>query len=614
VTVHRCQGHALCGILPRALDPAGVVSGTVPIYFEFYRHTKRAPAHGALVAVEGGPGYPTTDSRDDYLALFGPLRASYDVLLVDNRGTGRSGAIDCRELERAPQLTEDGIGACGRVLGPAAPLYGNALASDDLAALLQALGIRSIGLYANSSGTYFAQVFALRHPERVRSLVLDGAYPLSGPDYGWYPHYAPATRRKFNTVCARSPECRAIPGSSIEHITPAIERLRAQPFTAQVRYGYGRVLDFTADANALATVMFAGSPAYASVRELDAAARAFEGGDRLPLLRLMAETLGSVDSRDPGHDARKFSAGLAATVFCQDYPQIFDMHLAPEARVAARQAVVAVRKASAPDTYAPFTIDEYRRMPLDYSFIDECVRWPATGSGSPLAFDSAAYPAVPVLIVSGELDNMTSIADGDAIAVLFPRARHIVLANSLHVNALPHARSECAVNLVRRFMAGLAVGDEQCAAAIPPVTLVPRFARHAHELAPAQALEGNQAGDGALRLVSAALFTCADVVTRAMENGAGSGVGLRGGTFTSARVGAGYRLTLEKVRWTDDLAASGYIDWPGRSGVVRAQLEVTSPRLNGRLELSWPEGVSDARTTARGTLGGRVVAAQAPAP
>jgi len=242
------------------------------------------------------------------------------------------------------------------------------------------------------------------------------------------------------------------------------------------------------------------------------------------------------------------------------------------------------------------------------------VRWPATGSASPLTVDAAAYPALPVLVISGELDNMTSIADGDATAAQFPRARHIVVANSLHVNALPHARSECAADLVRRFMADLPVGDELCAAAIPPVPLVPRFARHTRELAPAQALEGNQAGDQALRLVSAALFTAADVISRAMENGAGSGVGLRGGTFTMARVGAGYRLTLEKVRWTDDLATSGQIDWPGRSGVVRAQLEVRSPVSSGRLELSWPQGVSDARASAHGTVGGRVVAAEAPAP
>jgi pimeloyl-ACP methyl ester carboxylesterase len=615
MTLHRCAGGEWCGVLPRPLDPGGVVGGTVPIYFEYYPHTAAGPAAGTLVAAEGGPGYPTTDSRDDYLALFGPLRAAYDVLLMDYRGTGRSGAIDCTELQRTAELTEDNIGKCGRSLGPAAPLYSTALAADDLAALLTALGIERIGLYGESYGTYFAQVFALRHPEHLRSLVLDGAYPLSGPDYAWYPNYAPATRRKFDVACERSPACRAIPGSSMEHIAPLLERLRTQPFAAHVRYGDGRTMDFTAGASELAIVMLGGSPAYASVRELDAAAHAFGDGDRLPLLRLMAETLGSVDSRDPTRDPVKFSEGLAAAVFCTDPRHIFDMHLPPAERVAARDRIIAARKLSAPETYAPFTIDEYRLMPLDYAFIDECVRWPAVAADSkPLTFDGVSYPSVPVLVVSGELDNMTSVADGEAAAARFPHARHIVVANSFHVNALPRARSECAATLVRRFMSELEVGDDRCAAAIPPVPLVPRFARHVQELAPAQALEGNQGSDEALRVVSAALFTCADVITRAAENGAGRGVGLRGGAFTAVTQHEGYRLTLHEVRWAEDLTVSGRIDWPGRTGMVRAELEVHSPQGSGRLELSWPEGAGETHASVRGLLGGKPITAQAPAP
>jgi hypothetical protein len=186
--------------------------------------------------------------------------------------------------------------------------------------------------------------------------------------------------------------------------------------------------------------------------------------------------------------------------------------------------------------------------------------------------------------------------------------------NSLHVNALPRARSECAATLVRRFMTELEVGDERCAAEIAPLPLVPLFARHLHDLAPAHALTGNEGDEEALRLVSAALFTSADVITRAAESGAGPGVGLRGGTFTTANQGTGYRLTLHEVRWTEDLAASGRIDWPGRSGVVQAELEVRSPEASGRLELSWPEGASAARASVRGTFGGKTIAAEAPAP
>ena len=617
LTLQRCVTAApWCGSTLRPLDPSGAVPGTLPIYFEYYPHAAPGAAAGTLVATEGGPGYAATESRDDYLALFAPLRARYDVLIMDNRGTGRSGAIDCHQLQTAPQLTEGNIGACGRALGRTAPFYGTALAADDLAALLRALAIDRIGLYGNSYGSYFAQVFALRHPEKVRALVLDGADPLDGPDFPWYPHYAPAMREKFNLACARSPACSALPGSSLDHIMPALERLRAQPEVATVRYGDGRTLRLTADAATLAIVMFAGSPAFSTVRELDAAARAFAGGDPAPLLRLMAETLGSVDSRDPTRNPRLFSAGLAAAVSCHDPPQIFDMHLPPAQRLGARDRSIAQREAQAPATYAPFTIEEYRGMPLDYGFIDQCVEWPSPPAfpPSPLSFPAASYPDVPVLVISGELDNMTSVADGVVAGAHFAHARHVVIANSFHVNALPYARSACGAVLARRFMDTLATGDESCAAAVPAVRLVPRFARSLRELSPARGAATNRADEDGLRAVTAALLTAEDAIARTLDTGPGAGVGLRGGTFSAAAAHGGYRIELRGLRWTTDVSVSGQIDWPGRTGIVHAHLDLETPQGAGTLELSWPEGLSDARASARGSIGGRAVVAEGPAP
>lgn len=616
--LHRCDTPApWCGELVRALDPSGAVTGTVAVYFEYYPHSAPGPAAGTLVATEGGPGYPATESRDEYLALFEPLRTRYDVLIMDNRGTGRSGAVNCPQLQEALALTEANTGACGRSLGARVSLYSTALAADDLAAVLDALEIRQVNLYGDSYGTYFSQVFALRHPQRLRSLVLDGAYPLDGPDYAWYPHYAPAMREKFNRACERSEACRVQPGNSLAHIMPALQALRAKPFAVKTRSSDGRTAVFTADATQLAILMFGGAPALASVRETDAAARAFVAGDQLPLLRLMAETAVGTDSRDPTHSPALFSAGLAAAVACGDPPQIFDMSLPVAQRIAARDLAIKNRKASAPDTYAPFTIDEYRRMPLDYAFIDQCVQWPPRVAHSQAApvVPAAPYPQVPVLVVSGELDNMTSVADGAAAAARFPRAHHVIIANGLHVNALPHSRDECGARLVRRFMADLSTGDEGCAAQVSAVRLVPQFARHAAELAPAQALAGNGAADTALRVVSAVLLTAQDVIVRAGANGPGQGLGLRGGTFSAVGAGSGYHIVLHEVRWTEDVVVSGEIDSPARSGVVRAVLELSAPQgERGKLEAQWPEGVSGARATVRGTLGTHAVVAEAPAP
>ncbi len=241
---------AWCGNFTRPMDPLGAVPGQLPIYFEYYPHRTAGPALGTLVATEGGPGYPATQSRADYLALFGPLRTTRAVLIMDNRGTGQSGAVNCPELQTAPTLTLANVASCGRKLGRRAPLYSTALAADDLAALIDALAAGPVDLYGDSYGTFFAQVFALRHPGKLRTLVLDGAYPLGGKGYAWYPAYAPAMRDKFNLACERSPACSRIPGNSLQHIVPALRMLREQPFAAQARDLNGKLRQFSANATA----------------------------------------------------------------------------------------------------------------------------------------------------------------------------------------------------------------------------------------------------------------------------------------------------------------------------------------------------------------------------
>src|ERR1700685_321935 len=152
---------AYCGKLDRPLDPTGDIPGRISIYFEFYPHAGRSTSLGTLVATEGGPGYSATLSRDEYLSLFEPLRSRRDILLMDNRGTGQSGAVDCRELKSADKWNAQMNGACGRSLGQSAPLYSTAYAADDLAGILEALKVGRIDLYGDSYGTYFEQVFAV---------------------------------------------------------------------------------------------------------------------------------------------------------------------------------------------------------------------------------------------------------------------------------------------------------------------------------------------------------------------------------------------------------------------------------------------------------------------
>ena len=630
LTLQRCSTPApWCGWLERPLDPTGRLPDRIQIYFEFYPHTTPGRVQSTLVATEGGPGFPATQSRQEYLALFAPLRATRDVLLMDNRGTGRSAPIDCRPLQTDPAITEENVGACGAQLGERAALYSDAMATDDLAALLDALQLGPIDLYGDSSGTFFAQMFAGRHAGLVRSLVLDGAYPLNAPDYAWYPNYAPAMRAKFNLACERSAACRGTPGSALSRLERVLEILRDNPFEATAAAADGQSVHFEANATQLAIVMFGSAPAYASVRELDAAGRAFVEGDRLPLLRLMAETQVSVDSRDATRSPAQFSAGLAAVVMCHDAPQIYDMSEPVALRVTHRDGLIAQRERLQPQSYAPFTFAEYRRMPLDYAFLDECVRWPPVSpadSGTPQDVQHMPAPDVPTLVISGDLDNMTPVADGALATAKFRRGVQVIVPNGLHVNALPHARSGCPAELARRFIATGQTGDTRCLQEIPEIRLFPRFARRFDELPPATASAGNSANEMQLRAASAAVLTIADIIDRLGTNTSGRGVGLRGGAFSVARPepqagvtmmaeDASYHITLHEVRWTEDLRVSGEVDWPGRSGPGRAELQLRGPpQASGSLQIRWSEGVVQAEARITGQLGGATVAAAAAAP
>src|SRR5215470_18876329 len=102
--LRRCKGvPAYCGAIIRSLDPSGATRETIKIGFQFYPHqSPTAQRLEPIVAMEGGPGYPTTGSRHSYIALFRPLMDRHDLLLVDHRGTGLSHAVDCPLLQSEP--------------------------------------------------------------------------------------------------------------------------------------------------------------------------------------------------------------------------------------------------------------------------------------------------------------------------------------------------------------------------------------------------------------------------------------------------------------------------------------------------------------------------------
>jgi pimeloyl-ACP methyl ester carboxylesterase len=628
LTLTRCVEayDGYCGSIERALDPSGSVPGTLAIGFEYYpRRDQARPAEGTIIAQEGGPGYSTTGSRDGYLRMLAPLRRTRDIVLIDKRGTGKSSPIDCGPLQRAYDPGLLAVRACGVQLGRRAWLYRTALAADDTEAVLAALQTGKVDYYGDSYGTYFGTVFAVRHPERLRTLVLDSAYPLR--------HAAPLFHTEilngsigFEKVCARSVPCAALGPSTTARLTALLDRLRRQPVSGVAPGAQGEPRTVTADAPGLFLVVANVGNTLIAYRDLDAAARAYlQEGDALPLLRLVAEAR---DAYSGGGPASQFSTGLADAVICGDYRQLYDMRAPIGERKRQYQAALAQIAREHPRVYSPFTIEEAAGAQMDAEGLDTCTVWPAAPPGSdpgaPVPAGSV-FPAVPTLVLSGELDSVTSTREGALATGQFPDATFVVVKNTGHETAIgdggvfvpPYGGdlAQCAAPIVRRFIAsGGDPGDTRCVARVRPIRTVPAFVRGWAEVAPLAPLPGNEAGEAALRLASAAAETAGDALARYFVTLSGLGAGLRGGRFRLEPTRTGYAIRLEQARWTEDLAVSGTIDWDQVSGAIVARLDLDAAGHAGTIELSWNDRDTDAVAHVSGTVDGTRVEAARIAP
>jgi pimeloyl-ACP methyl ester carboxylesterase len=623
VTLEPCSyaPEAYCGTLPRALDPTDAVRGTIEIHFELDPHTDttQQPLE-PIVFQEGGPGLGSTFSRDGFLALAGPLRARHDVIMMDPRGTGYSQPIDCPATQNEYVFGQAAIIQCGTLLGDTSDLYGTGLAADDLDAILSALGVGQIDLYGDSYGTFFGETYSARHPQRLRALVLDGAYPVKGQS-AWWPEVGVAMRYAFNTACQRAEDCADLPGTAMDRLTAMVQRVRANPIQGIAQDGDGTLRTVTIDPVSLAYLSTSDALYYPVTRETDPAVRALQdNGDALPLLRLISENEAASFSGSPGSNPEDDSNGLYLAVNCQDYPQIYNMTSPPGERTAQRDVSFLLEQQTSPNIYYPFTLAEYDAVPLDYSLLDQCITWPVPSPAYPPdqpVPPGAKFTQAPVLVLNGDMDTLTPVLEGRASAQEYDHARQIITHNTFHVSAIGD-EDNCAQALVRLFLADLDPGDTSCAAKIAEVRLVPKFATAASQLDPPTALPGNQGTATDLRVAAAAAYALGDVLDLYWANYSGSGVGLRGGTwnYVSDASGSTSLFTMDQVRWTRDVAVSGQFTWNYyKPGAVNGQVSVAGPAgENGQLTVTFDSREPDAQATITGSIGGREIAATMYAP
>src|ERR1035437_8599982 len=298
---------------------------------------------GTVLPVEGGPGYGSIGSvGEGYSVQYGPLLARWNMLAIDNRGTGSSTPVDCPAIQRfsgptgtsAFQLAAAG---CAEALNHrwryphgawvhASDLFTSAPAAEDMASVVNALDVPKVDLYGDSYGSFFAQVFAARFPGLVRSVILDSTYQSVGLD-PWYRSAITSMPAAFDAACARAPACAsAAPGSSWARMASLAEYLRASSISGRVPGPRGARVSVSMDVVGLVALLNDAAADPQILRALDAAGRALLGAhDPAPLLRLYDQRLAE-DEAYFGLSAKQYSGGLYLAVSCLDYPQLFDMN------------------------------------------------------------------------------------------------------------------------------------------------------------------------------------------------------------------------------------------------------------------------------------------------
>jgi len=570
------EGYA-CARLSVPLDRSGAVPGRISLLVK-RREAKRA-TRPPLVLLAGGPGQSATAAfAGSSLGAVDTALRSRDLIVLDQRGSGRSGLLRCRALERSNILrAADAAARCAGSLGARRAFYTSRDTADDLEAVRVALGVPKLALFGVSYGTRTATAFALRHPGSVDRLILDSVVETDGPD-ALYGTTFSAISRVLGALCANA--CGRITDDPARDVNALVQRLARGPLKGRVVGARGRAKTARFGRFALFSVLLAGDFDAGMRAALPGAVRAGLGGDAAPLLRLGRRAF---ELEGGAFAPRELSTALYASTTCEEA----NLPWARAAPFSVRRDQAATAAAARPDSsFYPFD----RASALESDIIDICSRWPEAPA-EPVP-GPGPLPDVPALLIEGGNDLRTPVEAARTVAAQLPRSRLVVVPGVGH-STLGVDPTRCSARAFARFVNGGQVATRCAGARRLPVRPTPP-----RSLAEVEPLPG--AGGLRSRAAAAVLQTLADVaddantrlVTLPFLASRVRGGGLRGGRYElGLRRGL---LRLRGVRFVSNLAVGGSVrrfaasSQRGRVRVrgprgARGVLRIRGARIAGRL-------------------------------
>ena len=401
-TAEGLVGTARCGVFRVYEDRDAMRGRTIDIHFVVLEAMSDSTVRDAVILLPGGPGQPFTPGMVPISRGMPAVRAHRDIVLVDVRGVGRSGRLDCGvpfpggvRSRFGTMFPLDHAAACSDSLSRRARLdrYTTASSVDDLEGLRQWLGVPQWNLNGGSYGTRVAQVYMRRHPASVRTAVLNGVGPISEPIYVTHAFLLQRALDRLVEECDTDAACDAAYPTLADDVTRLLDRFAAGPVrleldSTSVEFSRGDL------AYALRGLL------YGRGRDVPRLVTEAAAGDVTPLAEYYLERVGWVGDPDG-------EAGYHFTVLCaEDIAPLTDGDVAEATR----------------NTFmGDHLINGYRSV---------CRQWPY--ARLPRSHWEPVVSDVPTLLLSGARDPVTPPEGAETVMATLSRSVHVVVPNGGH--------------------------------------------------------------------------------------------------------------------------------------------------------------------------------------
>jgi pimeloyl-ACP methyl ester carboxylesterase len=356
-------------------------------------------ARDPIFFIAGGPGQSAIETAQIIIPEIRSVDKERDIVLIDQRGTGRSNAQNCANgFDLLTRGSEREVARCVATLSRSADLrrYLTSDAVDDLEAVRAALGYDRINIAAASYGVRPALAYMRLYPSKVRSALLRAA---SAPDFNIIAGGLGNADIELERVvrgCEADAACHASYPQLRQQLREVENRLRTSPEKIAAP---GE--DIVVTPELLQQLLYAtmlSAPLRQQIPFIVSTAAITGFAPMAPLIAAIRDALYGA-----------LPVGMYLSILCsEDAPRLSATALRQSGR-GLGSMIPRLHQA--------------------------CKAWPKRHV--PTEFFAPFRSQVPTLILSGEHDPATTFADADRLRAMLPNSRHVLLSGEAHGPLFP---------------------------------------------------------------------------------------------------------------------------------------------------------------------------------